>query len=60
MVAELRGAATVEAMSRPEQEETEEIFEEAQQEASSHGKFICVGTRSLWVFGSGWMGSLIG
>ena len=29
MVAELPGAATVEAISRPEQEETEEVFEEA-------------------------------
>ena len=29
MVAELPGASTVEAMSRPEQEETEEVFEKA-------------------------------
>ena len=33
MVAELPGAATAGAMSRPEQEETEEVFDEAQKEA---------------------------
>ena len=35
MVAELPGAATVEAMSRPEQKETEKVFEEARGEAPS-------------------------
>ena len=34
MVAELPGAATAKAMSRPEQEETGEVFEEAQMEDS--------------------------
>ena len=43
MVAELPGAATVEAMSRPEQEETEEVFEEARGEASSQGELMAGG-----------------
>ena len=40
MVAELPGAATVEAMSRSEQEEAEEVFEEARGEASSQGELM--------------------
>ena len=43
MVAELPGAATVEAMSRPEQEEAEEVFEEARGEASSQGELMAGG-----------------
>ena len=43
MVAELPGAATVEAMSRPEQEEAEEVFEEARGEASSQSELMAGG-----------------
>ena len=47
MVAELPGAATDEAMSRPEQEETEEVFEEARGEASSQSELMAV-AQYLW------------
>ena len=43
MVAELPGAAAVEAMSRPEQEEAEEVFEEARGEASSQKELMAGG-----------------
>ena len=43
MVAELPGAATVEAMSRPEQEEAEEVFEEARGEALSQSELMAGG-----------------
>ena len=43
MVAELPGAATVEAMSRPEQEEAEEDFEEARSELMAGGQVPLVG-----------------
>ena len=43
MVAELPGAATVEAMSRPEKEEAEEVFEEVRGEASSQSELMAGG-----------------
>ena len=47
MVAELPGAATVEAMSRPEQEKAEKVFEEARGEASSQSELMAGGQGPL-------------